>query len=347
MLTVIPTIDVEGVHGSDPFNQMVLGNINETEDWGVFKQAKIFKKYNISATFFIDVYEYSMWGEDKLKDVCLKLVDMGQDVQLHTHPGWRVDARDSEWLQQHRKKNSYLGSSKDLMSKLTLDEQINVLEHGMELMHKWTGCYPIAHRSGGYSINADTIEALSQVGIPIDSSMYHGHPNSLETWTKNAIHEKNNVIELPVTLANYTGLIKVFNSDIKFYQRLMKTDIDVFDLYEFKKYYNYAIKKDIKLLNMFMHSYTLMGYKKDFSKFWPDYKNEKKLIDSLEWLLDKNDVQIISCKEFFDLYKKDPNAFKGSDAVPDIPLKYTKMLRYGLQKVIRLSDKKMQDSPMG
>ena len=40
----MPTIDVEGVHGNDPFNQMVLGNIGEKENWGIYKLAKIFSK---------------------------------------------------------------------------------------------------------------------------------------------------------------------------------------------------------------------------------------------------------------------------------------------------------------
>ena len=81
----------------------------------------------------------------------------------------------------------HYGADKDLMTKLSLDEQTNVLEHGMEMLYKWTGVYPIAHRSGGYSVNKDTLRALKSVGIPIDSSMYYGHPNSHETWSRNAI----------------------------------------------------------------------------------------------------------------------------------------------------------------
>ena len=35
----------------------------------------------------------------------------------------------------------------------------------------------IAHRSGGYSINENTMKALKNVGIKIDSSMQFLHPN--------------------------------------------------------------------------------------------------------------------------------------------------------------------------
>lgn len=335
MLTVMPTIDVEGVHGNDPFNQMVLGNIGEKENWGIYKLAKIFSKYDVSATFFVDIYEHSMWGKDPIRDACKKLVDLGQDVQLHTHPGWREDPRDPLWLQNIRKNHSYMGSSKDFMTKLSLDEQVNVLEHGMEMLHDWIGCYPIAHRSGGYSVNSDTIAALSRVGIPIDSSMHHGHPNSLETWTKNEIVERNGIIELPVTIGCYTGTIGYGNYKWKFYKRLMKTDLNVFDYEEFQNYVSSALDNNIKLLNLFMHSYSLLGYKNDFSSFWPNYGNAYKLERTLEWLSGREDVQILDCKAFYKQYSATPQSFRGADLVPEIPLRYSKMFNRGLRRGLR------------
>lgn len=335
MLTVIPTIDVEGVHGSDPFNQMIIGNIGDKESWGIYRQAKIFQKYGISATFFVDIYEHSMWGEKYFHELCSKLIDMGQDVQLHTHPGWRVDVRDSDWLQNFRKNNSFMGADKDLMTKLSLDEQTNVLEHGMEMLYKWTGVYPIAHRSGGYSVNKDTLRALKSVGIPIDSSMYYGHPNSHETWSRNAIIKKDGIIELPVTLANYVRSFNILNKKIKLFERSMKTDIDFFDYSEFRKYYFSAKKQNIKLLNLFMHSYSLIKTNNDFNKFSPNRTIEYKLEQTLEWLSSKQDVQIISCKDFLKLFQDNEEFYYGPDNVPEISLKYSKLIKYGTKKIVR------------
>ena len=53
MLTVIPTIDVEGVHGSDPFNQMIIGNIGDKESWGIYRQAKIFQNMVFQQHFLL------------------------------------------------------------------------------------------------------------------------------------------------------------------------------------------------------------------------------------------------------------------------------------------------------
>ena len=56
MLTILPTIDTEGTHGSKPFDQMILGKLNNVdEEWGVFKLAKLFYKHDVKATFFVDV----------------------------------------------------------------------------------------------------------------------------------------------------------------------------------------------------------------------------------------------------------------------------------------------------
>ena len=63
MITVVPTIDVEGVHGRHPFQQMVLGKIGCVEDWGVYRIAEILRNYGITGTFFVDCYEYALWGE--------------------------------------------------------------------------------------------------------------------------------------------------------------------------------------------------------------------------------------------------------------------------------------------
>ena len=55
MVVVIPTIDVEGTHGTRPFAQMVLGDIGPKESWGVYRLAETFQEFGVSATFFVDI----------------------------------------------------------------------------------------------------------------------------------------------------------------------------------------------------------------------------------------------------------------------------------------------------
>jgi len=70
----------------------------------------------------------------------------------------------------------------------SLDEQIEIIKDGKELVKEWVSEYPVAHRAGGaYGINKDTFTALKENGIPIDSSSFYGHPNCKAVVTKNRI----------------------------------------------------------------------------------------------------------------------------------------------------------------
>jgi hypothetical protein len=319
MLTILPTIDVEGMHGRDPFNQMLLGKVSNGEFWGVYKIAKIFKEYGISATFFVDVYEYSFFGEDKLKDVCNKLLEFDQDVQLHTHPSWRDDSCDFNVIRKMKKNNSFLSQELDFMAKLNLDQQIMVLSKGVDLIKSWTGEKPIAHRSGGYSINSDTIKALNEVGILIDSSMNSIHGNSKITWSDNLIIEKNGIIELPVTFCKLAFGASFYKSKIiKIYEKKLKTDLDTLNLRALEDFVKISVDKNIKIMNLFMHSYSLIDYDYYYRKFKPGYKDEAKLIKIIENTLDNKSVKWASCKSFLKDYQSNKEQFKGVDFVPTI-----------------------------
>ena len=108
MLSLLFTIDAEGVHGNRPFEQFMLGEVGESEPWGIELQAKIFNSYGVQATFFLDVYEHSFYGEDVMEQVVETLLKYNQDVQLHTHPGWFEDPRDFEHVTTMRRENHVL-----------------------------------------------------------------------------------------------------------------------------------------------------------------------------------------------------------------------------------------------
>ena len=69
----------------------------------------------------------------------------------------------------------------------SFNEQVEILEHGIDCLKRWGAGKPIAHRAGAYGINIDTIKALKKVGIYIDSSMFFGHENCKEVWSINEV----------------------------------------------------------------------------------------------------------------------------------------------------------------
>jgi len=221
------------------------------------------------------------------------------------------------------------------MAKLSFEQQKEVLEHGIELLEKWTGKRPVAHRSGGYSINQDTIAALAAVGIPIDSSMNCSHSNSIVTWSCNAIVEKDGIVELPVTVGEYVASARLGAIKLPFYRRLMKTDLDIFSCEEFLCYIRGALRHDVRLMNLFMHSYSLIDLTRGWTRLKPDPHDACKLEKILELLSERNDVKFMSCASFYKQYLKDPDVFQGTDLVPAIPLEWKKMLKYGARRLKR------------
>jgi hypothetical protein len=316
MITIFPTIDVEGVHGHRPFEQMVLGEVDDSQTWGIYRLAETFKRWNVSATFFVDCYEHTFWGEQALKEVCIRLLDLGQDVQLHTHPSWRDDKRDFGHVREMKRNKSYLSQGLDFMAKLTLDQQISVLEYGINLLYKWIGKKPIAHRSGGYSVNEDTIIALRNVGIPIDSSINRSHSNTRLDWTTNRVIEKNGVIQVPVTLFDYLFLPISDRRNIKIWSKRRKTDLDACTLEDLLWFVEEAKHLDLKIMNLFMHSYSLLDYDNHFSDFSPEPADLQKLDSFLEYGTQNSDVRFMNMTEFLEQYNQSPAEFVGSDAIP-------------------------------
>ena len=331
MVYIYPTIDTEGVHGSRPFEQFILGEVGEKEDWGALRLARIFKEFDVSATFFVDCYEYTYWGEDKMSKLCQGLEKLSQDVQLHTHPSWRDDPRDFDWIRKMKREQSYMPQRYDFMSKLSLDQQIDVIAQGKELLNKWIGKYPIAHRSGGYSINDDTITALRKNNIPIDSSMNISHANSKITWSRNAvINRDGNILEIPVTV--FSRSYEIFG--IPIFQKLMKTDIDECSVHDLLEYVDCAEREGVKFLNLFFHSYSLLNFNRDFTRISADPLEVKKLRKLLTELRKRDYVRFVDSKDILTMYKENQDCFSGTDIIPVIP-NNSEVVRLGKAKIKR------------
>lgn len=316
MLTIVPTIDTEGMHGARPFEQFILGRVDSSADeWGVFRIAEICSRHGAQATFFVDVYEKSFWGEAAMRDLCRGLVDAGGDVQLHTHPGWRDDPHDFPSLRALKQERSYLSPQLDFMAKLTLDQQATLLREGMDMIESWTGQRPVAHRSGGYSINEDTITALKSVGIVLDSSMYHGHAHSRVSWSRNAVVERDGLLELPVTLMDYVFKLPGMGA---IYRKPMKTDLDSCTLDELIAYVDIAAASGVTLMNLFMHSYSLLRYDQDYLSISGDPHDAEKLDNFLAAMASRKDVRVLSCAQVAERYRATPGEFAGPDTVPEI-----------------------------
>lgn len=183
---IIITIDTEvgekAKHVKEGFEKFVMGKIGN-EYYGIPKIVDIFDHFDLKAEFFVDVYEYKFFGEEKYKNLCTFLHKKGHGVQLHTHPGYAYDI------------------NRINMYEYSLEEQIKIIAEGKELIKKWIGEYPLAHRAGNYGADNNTLKALKENSIKIDSSFFYRQDNcKIQLSTINDPVVYIDVLEVPITV---------------------------------------------------------------------------------------------------------------------------------------------------
>jgi len=255
------------------FEKLVMGEIGE-KFYGVPKIIEISEKYGFKCEFFVDVYEYKKFGEEKFEKLCQDIDEKGHSVALHTHPSYAYD------------------KDRINMYEYTLDEQIKIIKEGKELIKKWIGKYPIAHRAGNYGANDDTLIALRENGIFIDSSFFYKHPNSkINAPTINTPVLYNNVLQFPVTVVKKFPTRKGIPIPIKF--NYVKLDVNGMD--------KNAIVKAIKKLNgkveymvLFLHSCSFVKTDHNkLNKFEVNYKAIESFESALSYCKEKNITSVL------------------------------------------------------
>lgn len=184
MKKIIWTCDTEiGEFGNgidDAFSLFVLGHVSGC-DVGVNYINDKADKYGAKVTHFVDIYQPRYTKE--FVAICEKILSDGHKVELHTHPSIMYKKR--------------------YMYEYDLSEQKRIIEYGQNFFWKFLRLEPTAHRAVGYSANDNTMKALHEAGIKVDSSCYHGNKFSMLNIKEiNSIgyYQNTSVLEVPVTV---------------------------------------------------------------------------------------------------------------------------------------------------
>ena len=260
---------------------------------------EIFDRHKVKGVFFASVYEHCRFNKEAIRDVLQYIDSRGHDVQLHTHPFWCY-GREHMW-------------------QYSLPEQIKIIKDGRNLLNEWLGRYPIAHRAGAYGINQDTLNSLYRNSIYVDSSMFHQHDNCKLTWSVNNVVEHNGIVEIPIT-----GFYRQYYLDttlwrFKYKKRFVKTDINWCSYEELLAFVNEAKENNIRVINLFMHSYSLLKVDHAYRRFETNARVTERLEKLLEICTQDADISFITMQDFWEMYQHDPQQFCGEDYVPTIP----------------------------
>jgi hypothetical protein len=167
---------------SNAFEVFIEGKVDrQTVGYQLINQ--IAANYSATVTHFVDVYPFECYGEQKFSGLCESILLSGHELALHTHPSGRFDKK------------------RQFMHQYSYKEQAEIIAFGKQKIKDWAGIEVKSHRAGGYGANNDTLGALKENDIFIDSSFFANHPHcQIELKTINQISRVKGVLEVPVSV---------------------------------------------------------------------------------------------------------------------------------------------------
>jgi peptidoglycan/xylan/chitin deacetylase (PgdA/CDA1 family) len=289
---VLLTVDTEAdIHQGRiiPLEQMVYCRINGSE-YGIHRMMDLADRFNATMTFFVSVFEHRRMGLEPIKRVCKEINQRGHEVQLHTHPNWNY---------KHR-----------FMWGYPLEKQIELIREGKEVIYECIGRYPLAHRAGGFGANEETIVALRENDIKVDSTFLFGRYSRLNPskFKLNGVSEFNGVLEIPVTVFNQFKIGKI--------KPKRAFDINANSLAELKFVLNSAKKSGLPFVNLLMHSFSFVHFGKDRKNFKPNYHDLKKFEELLRYINEQDGFEVIGIEEYYQKITSDKSLLPNIEIVP-------------------------------
>lgn len=151
------------------FERYVYGRSTKGE-YALPKTLEVLAQHDLKGVFFVEPLFAARFGVRYLKIIIDLIKAGGHDIELHLHPEWTDEIRPFVFPGATRKRQH--------LSYYTLEEQIRLIQLGIELMAEAGGPRPHAFRSGSFACNGDTFTALHHCGIAVDSSLNAVYPES-------------------------------------------------------------------------------------------------------------------------------------------------------------------------
>jgi peptidoglycan/xylan/chitin deacetylase (PgdA/CDA1 family) len=200
MFMVNLSIDVEALPHRAPANHVdrLIHGLDDTgRDHGIGAQMRLFREYNVPATFYLETGQAALYGSDTIRAVGRQIVDQGFDLQLHLHAEELIRAERWPW----RLKGLEPG-----LENLNQLETRRVMNQAVDFYRSIVNETPKAFRAGSYQFNRHTVEAGAALGIkafsnyrtddPTDNT--YDFPNDRPT---EPFRWDNGVYEFPVTIS--------------------------------------------------------------------------------------------------------------------------------------------------
>lgn len=204
MLDVFFTVDVElwcdGWHELDStfarsFDRYILGT-TPTGQYGLPYQLAVLTDHGLEGVFFVEPLFSTHFGAGPLDEIVGVIREARQEIQLHLHTEW-VDEASTPLLDNVTVKRQH-------MRCFSLDEQTRLIAIGKDLLARAGVDTVSAFRAGSFGFNLDTLGALANNGVFLDSS-YDATMRGLDSGLMPGVTvvepvEWGGVVEYPMTV---------------------------------------------------------------------------------------------------------------------------------------------------
>jgi len=180
------------------YERDVLGR-TERGDFGLEYQLQTLDEYGLRGVFLVEALCGYVVGTEAVRDMVSRIRRHGHDVQLHLHPEWL------KWMRQ----SILPGRRGHHMRDFSLDEQVLLIDRGLEMLRRCGADQVCAFRAGGFGANLDTLHALSRNGLRYDTSYNDPRLRSACDMrvTQRLLQPQflNGVVEVPITFMRVFG----------------------------------------------------------------------------------------------------------------------------------------------
>lgn len=279
---VLITVDVEsGIRGT-PADQ-IWGRVEGTsEPFGIDRIMDLMESRGVKGTFFLTPYEAATYGDGEIAAIARRIHERGHDLELHTHPFAMFGFHD--------------------MSNASIDDQLEVLRVGKDMLERWTGKTVVAHRAGAYGANLETIEACRRAGLALDASLCPAVSTELSRQLTPTNHwfRRGDVVVLPVTYYTQACLGR------RRFQRIL--DLEASSLRELKTVIRQARDRSLENVNIMMHSFSFVRYGR------PDRGTLRRFERLLDFLVGEPGLAVSTVSSFCDMVRDRPAPERPSNA---------------------------------
>ncbi len=150
-----------------------------------------FKEFGISATFFVEVFNTYLFGDQPMRDLALRIKAAGNDLQLHLHPCWTY-FKNRDWVQRLK-----VDPPTDHMNGRSLEQLTEWLNDGIGIFERWGLDRPIALRTASLITDRAVYEAMEGCGLTVSSNIAVGifRPEEPNLQLYSGLHQIGKVLE--------------------------------------------------------------------------------------------------------------------------------------------------------